>query len=71
MPRSWEQTDFNTSMIHFSFPKLSPIPWDEGHGIYNFLLPSPTDGIYQIWRCRFWEDDANVRRTMTDAILEQ
>ena len=58
-------------MIHYSFPKWSPFIWDKGHEIYSFLSPSPTDGIYQIWGSRFWGDDANVRRPMTDAIPEQ
>ena len=41
-----EKIFFN--FTHFT-PKLPPLGVGEGHEIYNFLSPYPTDATYQIW----------------------
>ena len=42
--------DFFLKYINLTLltPKF-PLLWVEGHEIYNFLSPYPTDATYQIW----------------------
>ena len=40
--------EIHINFTHFT-PKLPPLGVGEGHEIYNFLSPYPTDATLQIW----------------------